>query len=738
VHDDVPAALPLIAFASALAAAPALVNPAAAFAGLFAVAILAFRVPRVASALACAALGILIGLHNEERHNAERDFFRSLPSTRFTVVEATIEHDWSRRPHVHVLRTSRFRANGFEIESPLAIYVRFTPPRIAREELVRVEGFLRLDERGRYTISVKSPRLVSYRGRVSSFAPSTWNRLIAQRLEPYARTHKPEIAMIEALALGRGERLSEETREDYRRGGTYHLLVFSGLQIGLAAALIALLLRWTGYARGSDWCLLAFSILAPLFIGPTASVSRAGTGIALYALSRLLRRPTSFENLWCVAALLRLVIEPRDLTDPAFHLTYAGAGALIFIGKPLARSRLRWLAYAVAAELAVAPLTLFHFQQFALGGSLSTVALTPVVFIQLLAGSAFAATRSVVLIDAVRILSDASTVVNRLAAPASGFFASPPLVAIVMSFATAMLLVAFTRGRTRVAGIIVALVAADVSAIIRHWRASSVDAPRITFLDVGQGDAILIRSGKHAALVDGGGRSDDTRFGHGVLLPMLVNRGIRKLDLVVLSHAHPDHCGGLPAVLRELDVREMVVSPQRLRGACAQQLLEAAGESRTKVTTLRRNDRRMIGEIALALQPPARRYRRAPENNSSVIVRAEANGRSVLLTGDIEREGELDLASMTARADVLKIAHHGSKTSTTAILLDAVQPRLAVISCGRANLFGHPHPTTIDSLRRRGVRIWRTDLSRSIDVSLGRVITVTPQIDTLSPAAYSE
>ncbi|HVS32249.1 MAG TPA: DNA internalization-related competence protein ComEC/Rec2 [Thermoanaerobaculia bacterium] len=738
MHDEVPAALPLISFAVALAAAPLLVSPAATAAGLLFTAALALRWPRLASALACAALGVFVGWRAEERRVAEGEVFRSLPAARFTLVEADIELDWSRRPHVQALRTSRFRANGLRFDSPLAIYTRFTPPRIAREKVIRVEGFLRFDERGRYTMSVKSPHLLSYHGRVSPFSPATWNRLIAQRLEPYAASHPREIAMIEALALGRGERLSEETREDYRRGGTYHLLVFSGLQIGLAAGVIALLLRWTGYARSSDWCLLGFAVIAPLFIGPTASVSRAGTGIALYALSRIARRPTSFENLWCVAAMLRLVIEPRDLTDPAFHLTYAGAGALIFIGKPLARLRMRWLAYAIAAELAVAPLTLFHFQQFALGGSLATVALTPVVFVQLLVGAAFAAIPAAILLDAVRLLSATSALVNRMAAPASGFFASPPLAVISASFAFIIVIIAFTRGRVRVIGILLALAVTDLSAVLRHRSAASVDSPRATFLDVGQGDAILLRSGRHAALVDGGGRNDDTRFGHTVLLPMLVNRGIRRLDLVVLSHAHPDHCGGLPAVLRELHVGELVISTRGFRGDCARRLLEAAGESGTRVTSLRRIERRQAGEIALTIFPPARRYRRAAENNGSVIVRAEARGRSLLLTGDIEREAELDLASSTRPADILKLAHHGSRTSTSPVLLDAVRPRLAVISCGRSNLFGHPHRITVESLDRRGIRIWRTDLNSTIDVALDRVIAVTPQIDTLSRPAYSE
>src|SRR5207245_4582253 len=138
-----------------------------------------------------------------------------------------------------------------------------------------------------------------------------------------------------------------EIRDNYKRGGTYHLLVFSGLQIAFAAGLIAFFLRALHAPRASDWSLLIFALLAPLFIGPTASVSRASIGIGLYAISRILKRPTTLENLWCVAALLRLIIAPSDLIDVAFQLTYAGVGALLFVGKSL--GSVRWIAYALGA-----------------------------------------------------------------------------------------------------------------------------------------------------------------------------------------------------------------------------------------------------------------------------------------------------------------------------------------------------------------------------------------------------
>src|SRR5207253_9712977 len=185
------------------------------------------------------------------------------------------------------------------------LYARFRPREIGMEADVHAEGFLRLSEQGQYVLSVKAPALLSYAGALRWWQPKAWNRALANRLRRQAGTYPEEVALAEALVLGRGELLTDGMRRSFRRGGTYHLLVFSGLQIACAAGSLAALLRWLHKPRASDWLLLAFAGLAPLFIGPTASVARASLGIGVYALSRILHRPTSLEYLWCVAALLR-------------------------------------------------------------------------------------------------------------------------------------------------------------------------------------------------------------------------------------------------------------------------------------------------------------------------------------------------------------------------------------------------------------------------------------------------
>jgi len=699
---DAPAALPLLALIAGLAIAPLLVHPWLCALGLAVITLL-----RPRTFLVFAVAGLLLGLRVIAHEAQLRDTFARIDPGRFVIIEAPIDRDWAAREDSFLLRTATFRADGRAFAAPLAIYARFEPPAIEMQSAIRAEGFLRRNERGDFTVGVKSRELLSYEGALPRWHPRTWNRALANRLRSHVATHREEVALAQALVLGRGELLTDEMRESFRRGGTYHLIVFSGLQIAFAAGLLAALLRWLHAPRASDWLLLSFAALAPLFIGPTASVARASIGIGLYALSRLLQRPTSLENLWCVAALLRLLFEPRDLTDVSFHLTYAGAGALLFIGKHLHRV----VGALAATELAIAPLTLFHFHQYTLGGSLVTLAMSPLIFSMLILSSLACAFPW--FLEPMSALHELCGRLNALGL--SGFFAAPPLAAMLVTGALTLLTVGQLRGRTRAIVLAIVLVFPTLAAIQRHRAQRNSAEPTVTFFDIGQGDASAIRSGSQTMVIDGGR--------DGRLLPLLADRGVHRVEHVVLSHAHPDHCGALPQLVEQFDVGHVWITPRKFHGECAQRLLAACSRSSTPIHFMRDGTSIALGAFTVTAILADTRFRKSPENNSSIVLRAEAHGRRFLLTGDIEHEAELVLGDRDLRADVLKVAHHGSRSSSTDAHLDAVRPSLAVISCGRHNLFGHPHPTVLERLAERRIRVRRTDRDGTITVAIrGKVL----------------
>jgi competence protein ComEC len=246
----------------------------------------------------------------------------------------------------------------------------------------------------------------------------------------------------------------------------------------------------------------------------------------------------------------------------------------------------------------------------------------------------------------------------------------------------------------------------------------AVADPEVLMLDVGQGDAVLLRHGRRAVLVDGGGWEGGD-LGGSVLLPALLGEGLARLDAVVLTHGDIDHCRGLVEIADYLPVAEVWAAPGLPASACARELLALPGPRRRVLWT---GERRAVGAWSfLAVHPGA--GQRTPGNDGSLALLAEARGRRVLLTGDLGAAAELRLvrrAGEKLAADVLKVAHHGSRTSSTRALLAAVRPHLALISAGRGNRYGHPAAEVVSRLGAARAWVLRTDLDGQVRVRIGR------------------
>jgi competence protein ComEC len=233
----------------------------------------------------------------------------------------------------------------------------------------------------------------------------------------------------------------------------------------------------------------------------------------------------------------------------------------------------------------------------------------------------------------------------------------------------------------------------------------------VTLIDVGQGDAILVRSPHgRAMLVDAGGSYDGGfDVGEAVVAPYLWGLGLRGLDRVIVTHAHPDHAGGVPAIVKAFRVGEVGVGPAPSHDGGFRTLVEAlraAGVPRRTVTAGTVLD---WDGVELRVLGPARpdRAPRTTRNDDSVVLAVRYGGVTILLTGDVEGSGEARLPPTPALA--LKVPHHGSKSSSTQGLLDTSSPRVALVSAGFRNRFGHPHPDVLERYRRARAVVYRTD-----------------------------
>lgn len=749
-----------------LTASTLLIAPGKSAAALAAMAILLSvlrrreRIPaRAAVIVLFAALGLTVSDWHRTTVDRENRSLAATPAGRFTRVRVPLHRGWSieqrggaslRAPHFDIITEANGRATVGRINQQITLLAPAAPPFDASSH-IEAEGFLDRTESGALMLRVKSARLLTPSGRSSPLDPLSWNRHIAHLFATSVVDERSArgAALAGALLLGRSGELPDDILDAYQHGGTYHLLVFSGLQLAVAAGLIAASLIWLERPFVIDLALLAFSIFIARFIGNDPSVSRSAAMLALFSVSRLMRRPTPIENLFFLSAMLRLLFVPDDLAKAGFLLTYGATGGLILIARPLVREyRVRSTAgrtflFAATAELTTVPLTLQFFHRYAFGSSLITIILLPPLGAMCALAAAGAVTAlagmpdlTAVLLTGTDRLNDLAMIVNNMigATRLTGIAVAAPAMITIVSYALFVLITAtFTRRVSRLAPLL--LLVPLASGLVTAHLLKSVASPQIEVLDVGQGDSILLRSGEASMLVDGGGHPGNLRFGDRVLLPKLIDRGVTHLSVVVLSHPHPDHCGGLPSVLRNLIVDELWIARRHLHSQCAEEMFAAIGDRPVRVRFLDRMDHAQIDRIGVCIWTQALRFKRAPENNSSAVIQASIDGRTLLLTGDIEREAEgrlLDEHGRELRSDVLKVAHHGSRSSSTMPFLAAASPRIALISCGRRNYFGHPHVEVLERLRETHTRVLRTDLDGDIRISfLHHHLFLTTQIDYL-------
>ncbi|MEG1932845.1 MAG: ComEC/Rec2 family competence protein, partial [Pygmaiobacter sp.] len=246
-------------------------------------------------------------------------------------------------------------------------------------------------------------------------------------------------------------------------------------------------------------------------------------------------------------------------------------------------------------------------------------------------------------------------------------------------------------------------------------------------IDVGQGDAALIRQGEHWCLIDAG-----TKESAQSLVDYLNAVGVRKLDCVIMTHAHADHIGGMPAVLRAFEVERFVLpnfalSETPTTKIFQQTLLALKTQKNCKVETATSGAEIVLGEGTLTVIGAG--IKTDGQNNTSICTRFVAPGVTYLNTGDAEQEAERALlaSGVPLKADIFKAGHHGSDTSNTAAFLTALAPRYVAISCGAGNDYGHPHKEVLERLATVGAEVLRTDLAGSIIFSVPQSgIALTP------------
>ena len=576
-------------------------------------------------------------------------------------------------------------------------------------------------------------------GRASPSITNYFNKL-RKRINEYVlgRFRKDSAALIASVTTGETSYLGDDLKEAFNVTGLAHILSISGTHFGLFSVMMfgtfvflikrlpyGMLQRMTIYVTPSQAAAVLTMPVMVLYLGISGSsppAVRSFVMITLFLLALLLGRKGFWLNSLLFAACLLVLWNPEVLQSISFQLSFI---AVFFIGVALEKgddeeedkgNRLvhhvkQSVSLTLAASLGTAPLVAFYFHYFSLISPLSNLIASPLigfvlVGLAVVSSFTFLLTGHYLFAPFVSWTADASVALVKLLAKVPfadvKLPAFPPVLCIVFYLG---FIPYFFFGRKKKWLLLPFLPLAVYAALVAFEKG----ALSVTFLDVGQGDSAVVRlPDKRVIVIDTGRTGKETAA-------YLAYEGMRSIDALVISHVHPDHSGGLGYLMEKFQTREIwdngrIVYPEEMG-------------LKAKRRTLERGDMIDAGDCSITVLHPYREFYTRDgndyeeENNSSLVLSIKGRKKTFLFAGDTGGEAEQDISHLTKwlRADVIKVPHHGSRTSAGPEFISSVSPSVAVISVGRDNSFGHPSPDVLERLS--GVKVFRTDRDGAVKIT---------------------
>jgi competence protein ComEC len=567
-------------------------------------------------------------------------------------------------------------------------------------------------------------------------------------------------SFVEAVVLGDRSDMDKETLSDFTTSGVAHILAVSGFNVAIVSLVVAQLLRIFGiyWLRTRISITMLMVLLYSAIVGFQPSVVRALLMIELYLLAKLLERKPDPLNIVMGAAAINLLLRPYDLLDVGFQLSYAGVLGMILIAP-----KIRWLlwpetvtvpakhprwrsiveasALSIGASIASYPVIAAHFYRISFIGLVANIPLIPLSAIITALGfllppiTALSHWLGQLYGDATAYLSDLLLWLTKLSAhvPSAAHAAASPSWIFLVLLGLAIIFCLRSPTRARFVGrLSIALTCFFTLWVIGVPFSNSVLTKnegklQVLFFDVGQGDCIFFQTptGKSYFVdfgrIDGEGNANIER----TALPFLRAEDITQIDGGFISHMHTDHYGGAPVLLENCSVASLMTSGERVSGQTARLLDTLSEAQHTRLRVLSRGDTlRLDPDLTLYVLYPDRHVPEAKltaygENIHSGMLafRLVYRNTSFLFLGDAEWSGEEEMLASYGdqlHSNVVKVAHHGSLTSSSEDFVAVTNPEYAVISVGEYNHFGHPAPAIVKRWIDNGSKVCRTDLDGAV------------------------
>ena len=575
-----------------------------------------------------------------------------------------------------------------------------------------------------------------------------------------------QASLLTGILIGNKDNLSIKIEESFRDSNLSHMLAVSGAHVTYVILGITFILQKSKiHKRISKIVTIVLLMFFVILTGATASVTRACIMAIYILLGSLIYRKANILASISISLIIILAINPYKILDVGLQLSYGGTIGIILFNKILVEriklpeiknsilskvinSIKEMLIVSVSANLIIFPIMAIHYNTISLTFFISNILAGPILGIIIILGfiTIFISFISIEISKIISIILGLFLKLLVLIANISSnlpfskiYVKTPSILFIVMYYIIlALILYKFKRKNkrrtekiilrklkdkiTRRKIIAITIIIVLVFQIIKILPSDL----KIYFIDVGQGDSTLIVTPNHKTiLIDGGGSLDNDVYdvGKNTLIPYLLDRGTTRLDYIIISHFDSDHVGGILSIIKELKVKKIIISKQGEDSENYKEFLKIVKEKRISVQVVKAGDVLKIEKnINLEiLWPQDNLILENILNNNSIVMRLNYINFSMLFTGDIEQIAEEEIVKKYMNTNklnstIIKIAHHGSKTSSIQEFLSLVKPKIALIGVGKDNNFGHPNFEVLERLQNMNCKILRTDENGEITI----------------------
>lgn len=541
--------------------------------------------------------------------------------------------------------------------------------------------------------------------------------------------NKEESSILKAMLLGNKNSIDENIREVFQNSSLAHILAISGLHINYIELVLRKILdTFINSKRKKDLIIICFLILFCIFTGLSASCIRACFMICFSIIGQMIYRKVNKINSICFALLFILILNPYNISDIGLQLSFGGIiGLNIF--KEIIKIKnkdnkitnyiIENLNTSLAVQIVILPIILYHFNKLSLTFFISNILVSFLILPLLVLGylsmviSKFNLSYLISIIYLEKILLKIFVIIANFISKiniSKILIITPNILAIVFYYLLVFLITFYSYKLKNINNrIIICLIILIV--IFSNMNLKFNQNLEINFIDVGQGDSCLIISPFNKKILIDAGEGETQNiydYGKNVVLPYLLDKKISNLDYVIISHFDSDHAGGVIEILENVKVKNIIISRQYEEIDCLKKVIQICKEKNINIIIVKAGDILKIDKylkVRILWPDEENKIEENQINNNSIVARLECFDFKMLFTGDIEQIAEraiLEEHSLNSllESTVLKVAHHGSKTSTTEEFLKKVNPKLALIGVGKDNKFGHPNEEVLERFQK--------------------------------------